>query len=90
LDYTAGHIYALAVSPNGSGSTNIFASAIGGVFRSTNNGTSWIEVNSGLPQGTLVTSFATIGNNIFAGTWNSGVFLSTNNGTNWSAVDWGL
>jgi hypothetical protein len=28
--------------------TNLFAATIGGVFRSTNNGTSWTEVNTDL------------------------------------------
>ena len=36
-------VYALAVS-----GTNLFAGTDGGVFLSTNNGTSWTAVNSGL------------------------------------------
>ncbi|MCX6136786.1 MAG: T9SS type A sorting domain-containing protein [Ignavibacteriales bacterium] len=51
----------------------------GGVFLSTNNGTSW--VNTGLIN--------TAGTNLFAGT-DGGVFLSANNGTSWSAVNNGL
>ena len=38
----AGEIYCLAVSPNGAGGTNLFAGTSGGgIFLSTNNGTSW-------------------------------------------------
>lgn len=56
----------------------------GGVFRSTNNGISWTEVNSGITysNGSCVSSFAISGTNIYAGTYN-GIFLSTNNGNNW-------
>lgn len=49
----------------------------------------WTAVDSGLPAGTYVYSFAFSGGNIFAGT-NSGVFLSTNNGTSWNVVNSGL
>ena len=68
--------------------TNLFAGTYGGVFLSTNNGTSWTAVNTGLTN-TDVFSFAVSGTNLFAGT-NGGVFLSTNNGTSWTAVNTGL
>ncbi len=60
----------------------------GGVFLSTNNGTSWTVVNSGLTN-TYVRALTVSGTNLFAGT-NGGVFLSTNNGTSWTAVNSGL
>jgi hypothetical protein len=70
-------VSALAVS-----STNLFAGTIGGgVFLSTNNGTSWTQVNTGLAN-TYVSSLAVSGTNLFAGT-GEGVFHSTNNGTSW-------
>ena len=67
--------------------TNLFAGTMGdGVFLSTNNGTSWTAVNTGLTD-TLVTSLAVSGTNLFAGTDNyGGIFLSTNNGTSWTAT----
>ena len=78
-------VYAFAVL-----GTNIFAgTSSGGVFRSTNNGTSWTEVNSGLTN-TSIQALTVLGTNLFAGTYNGGVFLSTNNGTNWAAVNNGL
>ncbi|MGA2622692.1 MAG: T9SS type A sorting domain-containing protein [Bacteroidota bacterium] len=68
---------------------NLFAGAGGsGVFLSTNNGTSWTAVNTGLAN-TNVTAFAVSGTNLFAGT-DDGVFLSTNNGASWTAVNSGL
>ncbi|MCK7528688.1 MAG: hypothetical protein MZV64_69590 [Ignavibacteriales bacterium] len=60
-----------------------------GVFLSTNNGTSWTAVNTGLTN-TNVRALAVSGTNLFAGTDGGGVFLSTNNGTSWTAVNTGL
>ncbi len=60
----------------------------GGVFLTTNNGTSWTAVNSGLPTDSWVYSLADSGSKIFAGT-NTGVYLSTNNGATWSVTDTG-
>jgi hypothetical protein len=59
-----------------------------GVFLSTNNGSSWIVVNTGLTN-TYVRALTTCGPNIFAGT-QSGVFRSTDNGTSWTAASKGL
>ena len=70
--------------------TNFFAGAAGGgVFLSTNNGTDWTAVNSGLTENDVL-SLAVSGTNLFVGTISGGVFLSTNNGTAWTAVDSGL
>jgi hypothetical protein len=54
--------------------TNLFAGTDGGgVFLSTNNGTSWTQVNNGLTN-TDVHAFAVSGTNLFAGTNGGGVF----------------
>ena len=80
-----GAIIALAVS-----GANLFAGAdSGGVFLSTNNGTSWTAASTGLTD-TGVVALAVSGTNLFAGTYTGGVFLSTNNGTSWTAVNSGL
>jgi len=72
--------------------TNLFAGTMfGGVFLSTNNGTSWTAVNSGFTNTSIsIYALAVSGTNLFAGTWGGGVFLSTNNGTSWTAVNSGL
>jgi hypothetical protein len=62
--------------------TTFFAGSLGdGVFRSTDNGTSWTAVNNGLD--TNVLSLAISGTNLFAGTYD-GIFLSTNSGESWT------
>ena len=68
----------LAVSDN-----NIFAGISDkGVYLSTNNGTSWTEVSTGLTH-PRINCLAVSEGKIFAGTW-YGIFLSTNNGTSWT------
>jgi photosystem II stability/assembly factor-like uncharacterized protein len=62
--------------------TNLFVGTDGGVFLSTDSGTSWTAVNNGLTD-TSVYALAVGGTNLFART-DSGTFLSTNNGTNWT------
>ncbi|MBL7127879.1 MAG: T9SS type A sorting domain-containing protein [Ignavibacteria bacterium] len=60
---------------------NIYASDVSGSYYSTDNGNNWSSL--GL-ENKDVTSFANIGNYIFAGTWGDGVLFSTNNGVNWT------
>jgi len=79
-----GHVRTFAVS-----GTNLFAGTIGGVFLSTNNGTSWTAASTGLTN-YYVWALAVSGTNLFAGTYGGGVFLSTNNGTTWTAASAGL
>ncbi|MEO6938886.1 MAG: T9SS type A sorting domain-containing protein [Candidatus Kapaibacterium sp.] len=70
-------------------STNLFAGTARGVSLSTNNGTNWNPINTGLPKGSVI-ALATIGTDIFAVIGDSGVYHTSNNGTNWSAVNSGL
>ncbi len=60
----------------------------GGVYISKNNGTSWVEADSGLP-GTPVNSLVVKDGNIFAGT-PYGVYRSSNNGSSWTSMNSGL
>jgi formylglycine-generating enzyme required for sulfatase activity/photosystem II stability/assembly factor-like uncharacterized protein len=68
-----GYIWALAVCDG-----NVFAAA-GGVYRSTDNGITWTEMNSDLG----VYCLAAVGSNLFAGT-DGGVYLSTDDGVSWT------
>ena len=70
---------------------NLFAGTYyQGIFLSTDKGTNWTPVNSGLPTDTtgivtIVSKLAAFGTNIFAVTQN-GLFLSTNNGNFWTKI----
>jgi hypothetical protein len=75
-----GRVYSLVVS-----GTNLFAGEDGGVFLSTDNGTSWRAVKTTGYVDALVVSDT----NLFAGAY-GGVSLSTNNGASWTAVNTGL
>ncbi|MBK9246621.1 MAG: hypothetical protein IPM69_00535 [Ignavibacteria bacterium] len=59
------------------------ATAIDGIYKSTDNGTTWTQSNTGLTT-KLVWTLASNGQAIFAGTV-SGVFSSTDEGTTWNA-----
>lgn len=73
---TNSYVKALALND-----TYLFAGTEAGVFRSTNNGQNWNQVNSGLGNH-IVNTLVLNANNIIVGT-NGGIYLSTNNGINW-------
>ncbi len=81
-----GEVYALAINSSG----HIFAGTfLGGIFRSTDNGGIWTQINAGLPN-TIVFSLAVNSSeHIFAGT-GGGVFRSTDNGESWTQINTGL
>lgn len=69
--------------------TNIFVGTWGfGVFRSTDGGTTWTQVNNGLTD-SLIYDFAISGTSLFVGT-DGGMFLSSNYGDSWSPINTGL
>lgn len=81
---SSGPVHAIA----GFGTNLLAGTAFGGVFLSTNNGTSWSAINSGVTNSTVF-ALAVRATNLFAGTW-GGVFLSTNNGASWTTANVGL
>ncbi len=72
-----------------SNDTGIFAGTNGGIYRSTDNGQSWVAVNTGLATFT-VNALAVIGTTLFAGTDGGGVFRSTDNGNSWALANSGI
>lgn len=65
--------------------TNIYAGTEGGVFRSTDDGVSWIAANTGIPNAAIY-SLDVTGANILAGTGWFGMFRSFDDGASWSNV----
>ncbi|MCH7676972.1 T9SS type A sorting domain-containing protein, partial [candidate division KSB1 bacterium] len=76
-----------AVAINSSG--DIFAGTAGGVFRSTDNGDNWSEINTGLANTDIRALAINSNDHIFAGTA-GGLFRSTDNGDNWLEINAGL
>jgi uncharacterized protein (TIGR03437 family) len=69
--------------------TTVFAGTNSGVWSTTDNGTTWTQVNTGLT--TLdVRALALNGTTLYAGTNGGGVFRTTDNGTTWTATNTGL
>ncbi len=80
-----GQIECFAVIDN-----SIFAGTAGnGVFLSTDNGSSWTAVSTGLVSNEAHALLAR-GSDLFVGFWGGGVYKSTNYGTTWTQVDTGL
>ena len=86
-----GNVFCFGVS-----GTNMFAGGNSAILYSSDTGTNWTLVDSGLPKN-YITSIVISGTNTFAGTGTgsgfnsgSGIYLSTNNGAFWTPIDSGL
>ncbi|MBK7852258.1 MAG: T9SS type A sorting domain-containing protein [Bacteroidetes bacterium] len=64
------------------------ASSYGGVFLSTDTGTSWIDVTNQISPPTIKTLLV-VENNLFAGT-DAGVYMSSDSGSSWTNINSGL
>jgi photosystem II stability/assembly factor-like uncharacterized protein len=96
LSDSNGVSYAMAVDP--SNPNNIYVSGYyyanssyhPAVYKSTNGGTSFTEISTGISSaGYYVYSLAvhpTISNTIYAGTYYGGIYRTTNGGSSWSLV----
>jgi len=79
---------ALAIVSNGRNLLHVGTNG-GGVYRSTDDGTSWIPANDGLTNN-HVTALAWSSNGLYAGTWGGGIFRSTDKGLSWTPLNIGL
>jgi len=73
----------------GNGSSIFVGTEWGGVYSSSNGGSIWTPVNSGLPERIWPTALVSNGSNVFIGT-HAGVYLTINNGISWTQVNNGL
>ena len=66
-------------------SGNLFATTYGqGIFRSTDQGNTWTQINNGLTAFSFYSIHVDQSDRIIAGSWRGGVFISTNNGDSWT------
>lgn len=89
-----GSVLSLVAYSDQNGDTTLFAGTLhDGVFRSTDAGLDWTQLNSGLTDTTVLSLAVSSNNNaatyLFAGT-NHGVFLSTDRGASWGHANKGL
>lgn len=86
-----GNIYADTTLALGTGGGFIFAGMFGvtTAYRSSDNGTTWILANSGLPSDMHAHGFAATDSQVFV-SGNHGVYSSSNWGESWSADTAGL
>ncbi len=63
---------------------DLFVGTDSGIFRSSDNGMDWLEVDSGFIGVNFVDNFQTSDGTLFAGTWGDGIYFSTNDGENWA------
>jgi photosystem II stability/assembly factor-like uncharacterized protein len=71
-----------------SGST-LYASGDSGVYSTTNSGSTWTKLSSGLPGNISVYSFKINGSDFYIGS-NRGVYKSTNSGNTWTDITNGM
>ena len=86
-------VWAFAVSgENLYAATQMFAGVGGGVYRSTDKGSTWTVSNTGMPypDRVLAVSVAVHDSVLFVGTFSGGVFRSTDFGTTWTTANVGL
>ncbi len=69
--------------------SNLYAGSKGNIYISENNGRNWTSINL-TDQNTDISTFASIGNIIFAGTAGEGIYISQDNGKNWIPSNDGL
>jgi photosystem II stability/assembly factor-like uncharacterized protein len=72
-----------AISIAVSGDAIIVGTFRHGVFRSTDDGSTWDDISFGLPTNMITTLLAS-GMNLFCGTYDHGLFYSTNSGNDWN------
>jgi photosystem II stability/assembly factor-like uncharacterized protein len=86
VENVAGHLFVATgyAGANGTGAGR------NGIFRSTDRGANWQQVNNGLTNKYVNTLMVSGNGDVFAGTYFGGVFKSTDNGDSWSVANNGI
>jgi photosystem II stability/assembly factor-like uncharacterized protein len=84
------YIWGGFIAERGAGPVH-YAGTSAGVFKTTNNGDTWVNASLGITMPTIMAlAKNTDGTQLFAGTFNGGMFRSTDGGASWIAINTGL
>ncbi len=81
------HPYIYSILVHGA---TMYAAANNGIYKSTNNGTSWSSISAGLPFFLLSYQILSINDTLYICSNGEGVFRSTNDGASWEPRNNGL
>ncbi|HZK75732.1 MAG TPA: FlgD immunoglobulin-like domain containing protein [Candidatus Kapabacteria bacterium] len=71
--------------------SDLFAGTIyGGIYRSTDKGSTWTSVHNGIDSATAVTCFEQLGATFIAGTETDGIYSSKDGGKSWTEINTSL
>ncbi len=74
----------------GESESEVFMAGLQGVYRTYDNGKTWIESNTGFVGSEVVDLVTSLDGTIYATTYNLGIFKSTDGGKNWVFASFGI
>jgi photosystem II stability/assembly factor-like uncharacterized protein len=69
---------------------NIYSSNANGIYKTLNDGNSWLNISAGLPLNVIVNCITKSGNKLVIGTKGYGIYTSSDNGNTWVQSNSGL
>ncbi len=74
----------------GENESEVFIAGLQGVYRTYDNGKTWIETNTGFVGSEVVDLVTALDGTMYATTYNLGIFKSTDGGKNWVFASFGI
>ncbi len=74
----------------GESESEVFMAGLQGVYRTYDNGKTWIETNTGFVGSEVVDLVTSMDGTMYATTYNLGIFKSTDGGKNWVFASFGI
>ena len=74
----------------GENESEVFMAGLQGVYRTYDNGKTWIETNTGFVGSEVVDLVTALDGTMYATTYNLGIFKSTDGGKNWVFASFGI
>ncbi len=74
----------------GESETEVFMAGLQGIYRTYDNGRTWIETNTGFVGSEVVDLITALDGTMYATTYNLGIFKSIDGGKNWGFASFGI